>query len=108
VRNGKPTPRQELIGRAALVVAGLLLLIPAILLTKFVVVVIREAPDAVSFISLVIIGAAFLYLVAISFILLAFVSTHDLRRGPPRGFATLSVVFDGFWAIVQKIFFGGL
>jgi hypothetical protein len=45
---------------------------------------------------------AFLCLVALSLIALAFLPTRDTPRSPPRGLTTLTRIFDAFWEFVRK------
>ena len=91
-------------GRLALVGLSALLVAPATILSIVGMTAVRQAPEGAQFFSLFFVGAGFLYLVAGAFIVLAFVPSHDMRRGPPRGFTTLNAVFDGFWTLVQKIY----
>jgi hypothetical protein len=102
--SGKPNPGQELIGRLALVALAGLAAIPATVLLRMALAVMQEAPDSGRVIGPLLIGAVFLYLVSAALIVLAFIPSRDSRRGPPRGFSTLSAVFDGFCAVVEKLF----
>jgi hypothetical protein len=103
MRSQKTTPQQELIGRLALIMLALLLAIPATVMMTAGLAVVREAPDSRNVWLLFIIGATSLYLVAGAFVAFAFVPSRDGRGGSPRGFATLSQVFDGFWALVRQV-----
>jgi hypothetical protein len=107
----RPTPRQELIGRAALVALGLLLGWVGGWLGWFGVQMMIGATEAgmtrpVGLMFPVIALAAFLLLLAVTCIAMAFLPGRDASRGPPRGFMAVSRAFDWFWAAVAGMFEG--
>ena len=99
----RSSSREEIIGRLALVALAALLAIPASVLFVMGTALAREAPDGAKLVLLFFIGGTFLYLVAIAFVIFAFLPGRDSRRGPPRGFTILSAVFDGFWSVVRRL-----
>ncbi len=105
VKGSKPTPRQELIGRIALVVLGILSTIVGTVFLKMALAIVQAVDDGLRMFLLLLIAAIFFYLVAITFIALSFLPAREPRRyGPPRGFRLISAVFDGFWTIVTGFF----
>jgi len=103
-----PSPRQELAGRAALVVLGTLFEFVATKLGHFCLRMIYALNEAGSSESVriawpLLIVAGFLALVGLSLMAMAFVPSREKRRGPPRGFVTLTRAFDAFWETVRRV-----
>jgi hypothetical protein len=107
IHRHRPTPAQERIGRAALVVLGGAIgfagAVAGYTGVRMVFGLAEAGVDGAARVGWpVLVLSGFLGLVGLSLIALAFVPSHDEGRGPPRGFATLSRVFDGFWDSVRK------
>jgi len=107
-RQFHPSPRQELAGRAALVVLGIFFEFVATKLGHFCLRMIYALNEAGSSESVriawpLLIVAGFFALVGLSLMTMAFVPSREKRRGPPRGFVTLTRAFDAFWETVRRI-----
>lgn len=103
-----PTPQKELAGRAALVILGILFELAALKLGHICVRMIYGmaevgASESVRIVWPLVILAAFLALVGLSLMVMAFVPSRETRRGPPRGFTALTRVFDLFWETVRRL-----
>ena len=103
----QPTPEQERRGRIALGAIGALVALVGAGLGWFCVRMVLGAAELgadapVRFGWPLLVVAAFMMLVGLSLTGLAFVPGRDASRGPPRGFAVLTRVFDGFWAVVRE------
>ncbi|MDB5296212.1 MAG: hypothetical protein JWO31_2195 [Phycisphaerales bacterium] len=109
IRRFQPTPREEFIGRAALVVSGLAAVVTGIRLTCLLVKLMiavgeSDASPAAEIVLPLIMPALFLVLAGGAAVAFAFIPTVDKGWGPPRGFATLSKVLDMFWGAVATVF----
>lgn len=103
----QPTPGQERIGRIALGAIGVLAAVVGVGLGWFCVRMILGAAELgagapVRFGWPLLVVTAFLVLVGLSLIGLAFVPGRDVSGGPPRGFAALTRVFNGFGKVVRE------
>jgi hypothetical protein len=108
IHRAKSTPRQEWVGRTALVALGLLTCAVATALGWFSVKMIfalgeAGAAEAVRFGWPLLVLAGFLGLLAATAIALAFLPPENGGPRPPRGFIGVSRLFDGFWGAIRKI-----
>lgn len=109
IRRFKPTPRQELIGRAALVALGVLCVLLGLRCGWVTIQVFAAvAQDHVSdrpyqLVEPFAVAAGFLILIGVTFVGLAFTPGRDRQPWPWRAARRVDRAFESFWKVVERL-----